>query len=69
MHIFMPSLGVGVFFVVSVTRCIVVLFHVRIRAYLFLRNASFRSLYVFFELCAVTWNGVSVVGCRRVESL
>ena len=40
-------LGVGVFFVVSVTRCTGVLFHVRITADLLLQNTSFRTFICF----------------------
>jgi len=40
-------LGEGVFSVVSVTPCIVVLFHVRIKADLLLRKASFHTFICF----------------------
>jgi len=58
-------LGLEVSFVLNVTRCIVVLFHTRIRADLFCETRLFLRLYVFVELSVVIWNDVSVVGCRQ----
>jgi predicted signal transduction protein with EAL and GGDEF domain len=45
-HLYL-RLGVWFFFVITVTLCIVVLFHLRIRADLLLRNASFRTFICF----------------------
>jgi hypothetical protein len=60
-------LGVGVFFVVSVTHCIVVLFHVRIRADLLLRNASFRTFIHFHQKHINVWNNAFKLVCVSVS--